>query len=66
MLTTNKNVATIKNTVVRARINKKVKEDARLVLSELGLSFSSVLQMLLVYIAIEKKLPPEFIEKEHT
>jgi DNA-damage-inducible protein J len=64
MLTTNKNVATIKNTVVRARINKKVKEDARLVLSELGLSFSSVLQMLLVYIAIEKKLPPEFIKED--
>ena len=64
MLTTNKNVATIKNTVVRARINKKVKEDARLVLSELGLSFSSVLQMLLVYIAVEKKLPPEFIKYE--
>jgi len=64
MLTTNKNVATIKNTVVRARINKKVKEDARVVLSELGLSFSSVLQMLLVYIAIEKKLPPEFIKED--
>lgn len=62
MLTSNKNVATIKNTVVRARINKKVKEDARLVLGELGLSFSSVLQMLLVYIAVEKKLPPEFIK----
>jgi addiction module RelB/DinJ family antitoxin len=64
MLTTNENVATIKNTVVRARINKKVKEDARLVLSELSLSFSSVLQMLLVYIAIEKKLPPEFIKED--
>jgi DNA-damage-inducible protein J len=64
MLTTNKNVATIKNTVVRARINKKVKENARVVLSELGLSFSSVLQMLLVYIAIEKKLPPEFIKED--
>ena len=62
MLTSNKNVATIKNTVVRARVNKKVKEDARVVLCELGLTFSSVLQMLLVYIAIKKKLPPEFIK----
>jgi addiction module RelB/DinJ family antitoxin len=58
-----KNVATIKNTIVRTRINKKVKEDARVVLDGLGLTFSTVLQMFLEYIAVEKKLPPAFTKK---
>ena len=55
MLTNMKNVATIKNTIVRSRINKKVKEDARVVLDGLGLTFSTVLQMFLEHIAVEKK-----------
>jgi addiction module RelB/DinJ family antitoxin len=63
MLANMKNVITIKNTIVRARINKKVKEDARVVLVSLGLTFSTVLQMFLEYISVEKKLPPAFTKK---
>ena len=63
MLTNMKNVATIKNTIVRTRINKKVKEDTRVVLDGLGLTFSTVLQMFLEHIAVEKKLPPAFTKK---
>jgi DNA-damage-inducible protein J len=43
--------------VVRARIDRKVKEQAGRVLSEMGLSVSDAIRMLLVRIAREKALP---------
>jgi DNA-damage-inducible protein J len=43
--------------VVRARIDGKVKEQATRVLSEMGLSVSDAIRMLLVRVAREKALP---------
>jgi DNA-damage-inducible protein J len=47
------------DTVVRARINARVKEKAAGVLAEMGLSVSDAIRMLLVRIAAEKALPFE-------
>lgn len=47
------------DTVVRARINGQVKEQAAAVLDEMGLSVSDAIRMLLVRIAAEKALPFE-------
>ena len=44
------------NTVVRARIDDKVKKEATIVLSEIGLTVSDVFCMLLIRIAREKAL----------
>jgi len=43
--------------VVRARVDGKVKEQAALVLAEMGLSVSDAIRMLLVRVAREKALP---------
>ena len=43
--------------VVRARIDGKVKEQAARVLSEMGLSMSDAIRMLLVRVARERALP---------
>ena len=45
------------DTVVRARIDGRVKERAAKVLSEMGLSVSDAIRLLLVRIATEKALP---------
>jgi DNA-damage-inducible protein J len=45
------------NTVVRARIDERVKSEAATVLAAMGLTVSDAFQLLLVKIAAEKTLP---------
>lgn len=45
------------NDVVRARIDPKIKEEASIVLSEMGLSISDAIRLLLTRIAMDKALP---------
>jgi DNA-damage-inducible protein J len=47
------------NSVVRARINERVKEEAASVLSSMGLTVSDAFRLLLVRVAQEKALPFE-------
>jgi DNA-damage-inducible protein J len=47
------------NTVVRARINEQVKEEASAVLAAMGLTVSEAFRLLLVRIASDKALPFE-------
>ncbi|MDQ2680965.1 MAG: type II toxin-antitoxin system RelB/DinJ family antitoxin [Candidatus Eremiobacteraeota bacterium] len=49
------------NTVVRARINEQVKEEAAAVLSAMGLTVSDAFRLLLVRVAREKALPFELL-----
>jgi DNA-damage-inducible protein J len=49
----------LNDTTVRARINENIKEEASIVLSEIGLTISDVFRMLLIRIAREKALPFE-------
>ncbi len=46
-------------TVVRARIDEKVKEDAAAVLAWIGLTVSDAFRLMMVRIATEKRLPFE-------
>lgn len=50
---------TTTNTVVRARINAKVKNQAAAVLDSMGLTVSDAFRLLLVKVAAEKTLPFE-------
>jgi len=52
-------VAVPTNTVVRARIDERTKNEAAAVLEAMGLSVSDAFRMLLVRIAAEKALPFE-------
>ena len=45
------------NTVVRARVNEEVKEQAAAVLAAMGLTVSDLLRMTLTKVANEKALP---------
>lgn len=45
--------------IVRARVNEAIKEEATIVLSEIGLTLSDAFRMLLIRIAREKALPFE-------
>jgi len=47
------------NTVVRARIDEKVKDDAAAVLASIGLTVSDAFRLMMVRIATEKRLPFE-------
>jgi len=47
------------NSVVRARINERIKEEAASVLSSMGLTVSDAFRLLLVRVAQEKALPFE-------
>jgi DNA-damage-inducible protein J len=47
------------NAVVRARIDKRIKEEASVVLSAMGLTVSDAFRLLLVRVAKEKALPFE-------
>jgi len=47
------------NAVVRARINEKVKNEASIVLAEMGLTVSDAFRMLLTKIAKEKRYSVE-------
>jgi DNA-damage-inducible protein J len=47
------------DTVVRARIDGKVKKDAAKVLEDMGLSVSDAIRLLLMRVAAEKALPFE-------
>lgn len=47
------------NDVIRARVDKDLKQDATAVLTELGLTVSDVMRMTLTRIAREKELPFE-------
>ena len=46
-------------TVVRARIDQKVKDDATAVLDAIGLTVSDAFRLMMVRIAAEKRLPFE-------
>ncbi len=46
-------------TVVRARIDEKVKDDATTVLASIGLTVSDAFRLMMVRIATEKRLPFE-------
>jgi DNA-damage-inducible protein J len=47
------------NTVVRARIDEKVKDDASVVLASIGLTVSDAFRLMMMRIATEKRLPFE-------
>lgn len=47
------------NTVVRARIDEQIKQEANIVLAAMGLTISDAFRMLLTRIACEKSLPFE-------
>ena len=47
------------NTVVRARIDEKTKEEAAAVLDAIGLTVSDAFRLMMVRIAAEKRLPFE-------
>jgi DNA-damage-inducible protein J len=47
------------NTVVRARIDEQIKDDATAVLSSIGLTVSDAFRLMMVRIATEKRLPFE-------
>ena len=47
------------NSVVRARIDEDIKQEASIVLESMGLTISDALRMLLTRVAKEKKLPFE-------
>ena len=49
----------LNDSTVRARINGRIKEEAAVVLSEIGLSVSDALRLMLVRVAREKRLPFE-------
>ena len=47
------------STVVRARIDEKVKDDAAAVLASIGLTVSDAFRLMMMRIATEKRLPFE-------
>ena len=47
------------NTVVRARINERVKKEAEAVLASIGLTVSDAFRLMMVRVAAEKALPFE-------
>ena len=47
----------IMSTVVRARIDEKVKDDATAVLASIGLTVSDAFRLMMMRIAAEKRLP---------
>ncbi len=47
------------STIVRARIDEKVKDDAAAVLASIGLTVSDAFRLMMVRIAAEKRLPFE-------
>ncbi len=47
------------NTVVRARIDQQIKDEAAVVLASIGLTASDAFRMMMVRIAAEKRLPFE-------
>ena len=47
------------NTVVRARIDEKVKDDAAAVLASIGLTVSEAFRLMMMRIATERRLPFE-------
>jgi DNA-damage-inducible protein J len=49
----------LNNSIVRARINEQIKEEAAAVLSEIGLTLSDAFRLLLIRVAREKALPFE-------
>jgi DNA-damage-inducible protein J len=55
------------NTVVRARIDERIKKEAEAVLATIGLTVSDAFRLLLVRVAAEKALPFEpFVPNEET
>lgn len=49
----------LNDAIVRARVNEEIKEEAIIVLSEIGLTLSDAFRMLVIRIAREKALPFE-------
>ncbi len=55
------------NTVVRARIDERVKKEAEAVLASIGLTVSDAFRLLMIRVAAEKALPFEpLIPNEET
>jgi DNA-damage-inducible protein J len=54
-----KEVGMAANTVVRARIDERIKNEAAVVLAAMGLTVSDAFRLLLVKVAAEKALPFE-------
>jgi DNA-damage-inducible protein J len=52
-------IAMAANTVVRARIDERVKKEAEAVLATIGLTVSDAFRLLMVRVAAEKALPFE-------
>jgi DNA-damage-inducible protein J len=52
-------IAVAANTVVRARIDQRVKKEAEAVLAAIGLTVSDAFRMLMVRVAAQKALPFE-------
>lgn len=53
------------NNAVRVRIDRKIKDEASLVLSEMGLSISDAIRLLLTRIAMDKKLSFDLNRTNH-
>ncbi|EAZ5301856.1 TPA: type II toxin-antitoxin system RelB/DinJ family antitoxin [Salmonella enterica] len=49
----------MKNSYVRARIDENIKNDATIVLNQIGLTISDVVRIMITRIAEEKRLPFE-------
>ncbi|HAV0413338.1 TPA: type II toxin-antitoxin system RelB/DinJ family antitoxin [Salmonella enterica] len=49
----------MKNSYVRARIDENIKNDASIVLNQIGLTISDVIRIMITRIAEEKRLPFE-------
>jgi len=49
----------LNDAIVRARVNEEIKEEATIVLSEIGRTLSDAFRMLVIRIAREKALPFE-------
>jgi len=49
----------LNDAIVRARVHEEIKEEATVVLSEIGLTLSDAFRMLVIRIAREKALPFE-------
>ena len=56
------------STVVRARIDEKIKEEAAAVLDTIGLTVSDAFRLMMIRIATEKRLPfdPPLVPNEET
>jgi len=60
------NIAMTANAVVRARIDETIKDEATLVLAEMGLTVSDAVRIMLTKVARERRLPFELTPNAST